>query len=330
MPLLGAKSQIKNLIMLSVAASVMVVGCSEKTTSNEILDTTQAREIIAEYFEDVEFDRNVKADNYIGSKASVDVLGLYKGKWIAIRYGYGDLDQGTPSISPDIDYYLDIPKGNKRFIQSIMMISLKSARFNPVLSQVEDFGVMKPLGAVKGMLEVRFADSGICRVVDTYLNYASEFDLRSSGKNKFQMPVNKGFGLKEGKYNLLCDFSAKDGSRIDDIEAATFEVPHHNRPLYQGGFEDVYCEQGREIELKAIFVDAKGNKIEPVYYDEFGKKMDSSVYDCFSVGVYAVEAIATDEYASQSESHGATIYVYSIDEGLFPGMDHLPGRPARY
>jgi len=360
MPLLGARFQVKNLIMLSVAASIIVVGCSEKTASDEILDTMQARVIIAEYFEDVEFDRSVQADVYFGSSATADILGLYDGKWIAVRYGHGDLEQGAPSISPDIDYYLDIPKGNKRFIQSVMMISLKSARFNPVLSKIEDFGMMKPLGAIKGMLEVRFADGGVCRIVDAYLNCAgifdlkllgknkfqmpynkefiikneyhcaSKFDLISSGENKFQMPQNKGFSLKGGQYTLLCDFSAKDGSRINNLEAATFEVPRHDKPLYQGGFEDATCGNGEEITLNAVFVDAKGNEIEPVYYDELGKKMDSNVFDCYGTGVYAIKAIATDEYGSQSESHEAKIYVFSIDDGLFPGMDDLPGKPSRY
>ena len=330
MPLLGAKSQIKNFIMLSVAASMIVAGCSEKSENDEVLDIVQARTIIAEYFEDVEFDRSVQADVYFRSKARVDVLGLYDGKWIAVRYGHGDLEQGAPSISPDIDYYLDIPKGNKRFIQSVMMISLKSATFSPVLSRVEDFGVMKPLGAVKGMLEVRHADIGVCRIVDTYLNCTSKFDLKPSDINEFQLPPNKGFSLKSGNYTLLCDFSAKYGSRIDDVEAATFEVPHHDKPLYKSGFRDATCENGAEITLNAVFVDAKGNEIEPVYYDELGKKMDSNVFDCYGIGVYAIKAIATDEYGAQSESREAKIYVFSIDDELFPGMDDLPGKPSRY
>ena len=359
MPLLGAKSQIKNFIMLSVAASIIVAGCSEKSENDEVLDNMQAREIIAEYFEDVEFDRSVQADVYFGSKARADVLGSYDGKWIAVRYGHGDLEQGAPSISPDIDYYLNIPQGNKRFIHSVMTVSLKSAIFTPVLSRVEDFGMMKPLGAVKGMLEVRLADVGECQIVDAYLNCAgvfalkplgktkfqmpynkeltikneyhcaSEFDLVSSGEGQFQMPPNKGFSLEGGHYTLLCDFSAKNGSRVDDVEAAIFEVPHHGRPLYQGGFEEAACNSGEEITLKAVFVDAKGNEIEPVYYDELGKKMDSNVFECYGVGIYAVTAIATDEYGSQSESHEANIYVMDIDADLFP-VDDPRGKPARY
>ena len=144
------------------------------------------------------------------------------------------------------------------------------------------------------------------------------------------MPPNKGFRLKGGHYTLLCDFSAKDGSKIDDVEAAIFEVAHHHRPLYQGGLEDVACESGEEIVLKAVFVDENGNEIEPVYYDELGKKMDSNVFECYGVGIYAVKAIATDEYGAQSESREGNIYVIDIDEGLYPGYDRIPGKPARY
>ena len=357
MALLEAKSQIKNFIMLSVVASIIVIGCSEKSES-DVLNSVQARVIIAEYFEDVEFDRSIQADVYLESRVIADGLGRYEGKWIAVRYGYGDLEQGAPSISPDIDYYLDIPKGNKRFIQ-IVMRSLRNAKFTPVLSQVEDFGMMKPFGTIKGMLEVRSADSGECRVVDAYLNCAgafdlkpsgknkfqmpynkeftikneyhcaSEFDLKPSGENKFQMPDNKGFSLKSGHYTLLCDFSAKDGLSIFDVEAATFEVPHHDRPLYQGGLENIICEQDYKITLRAVFVDAKGNKIEPVYYDELGKKMESNVFECYGIGIYAVKAIATDEYGSQSESHEGNIYVIDSEEELWPA-DDTPGKPIRY
>ncbi len=331
MPLSGARSQIKNLIMLSVSASVILVGCSGKSDNNEVLDLVQARVVIAEYFEDVEFDRSVRANVYLGSRAKADVFGKYDGKWIAVRYGNGDLDQGAPNISPDIDYYLDIPKGNKRFIQSIMMISLKSARFTPVLSQVENFGVMKPLGAIKGILEVRYADVGVCRIVDAYLSGTDVFELKPSDQDKFEMPKHKGVSLKEGKYTLLCDFTAKDGSYIDDMEAATFEVPHHDKPLYKGGFEDATCGNGKELTLNAVFVDAKGNEIEPLYYDELDKKMDSNVFDCYGAGVYAVKAIATDEYGAQSESHEANIYVIDIEQGLYPAeLDDAPGRPVGY
>ena len=91
----------------------MAVGCSKKSENDEIVDIAQTKTIIAEYLEDVEFDRNVWADIYFESRARVDVLGLYEGKWIAVRYGYGNFEQSAPAISPDIDYYLNIPKGDR-------------------------------------------------------------------------------------------------------------------------------------------------------------------------------------------------------------------------
>ncbi len=362
MPPLGAKSQIKNLIMLSITASIIVAGCGKKSQSDEILDNVQARAIIAWYLEDVEFDRTVWADVYPESQAKVDVLGRFDGKWIAVRYGEEYLEVGAPQISSTIDYRLDIPKGNREFVQNMMHL-LKSARFPPVLSKRKDLGTVKPSTEIRGMFEARRADDGECRVVDAYLNCAGVFDLNPENKSqfqepfkkkfdivggeycastfnlepigayRFQMPPNKGFELREGDYTLLCDFSAEDGSKSEDVESATFEVSHHKKhkgPIYKGGLENAFCEQGDELTLHALFVDAKGKEIESVYYDELGKEMDSDVFDCFTVGVYAVKAIATDEHGVQSESHEANIFVYSTDEGLFPGMDHLPGRPVRY
>ncbi len=356
----GAKSEIRNFTKLSIVASILIAGCSEKPQNDEVLDTMQARAIIAWYFEDVKFDHSVQADVYPKSRAKVDVLGRYDGKWIAVRYGEEYLEMGAPQISPTIDYYLDIPEGNREFIQ-IMMQSLKKAKFTPVLSLSEELGVMKPLSQVKSMLEVRRADAGECRVVDAYLNCSGAFGLKPEGKNifqmplnkkfkieggeycastfslesigddRFQMPPNKGFGLKEGNYTLLCDFSAEDGSRSEDVESATFEVPHCQGPVYKGGLEDATCEMGHEITLDALFVDAKGNEVEPVYYDEFGKRMDSNVFDCFGIGIYTIKAIATDEYGVQSESHEANIYVISFGEGLFPSdMNGSPLKSTHY
>ena len=337
---------------------MVIIGCGKKSQNDEILNDAQARIIIASYLEDATFDRTVRADVYDMPKTKVDVLGRYGRKWIAVRYGEEYLEMGAPQISPDIDYRLDIPVGNKEFIQAVMQL-LKKAKFSPVLSKSKKLGVVKPFTNIKGLFEVRHAKEGECRIVDLYLNCAgvydigpgsgtkphrpfiskfdieggeycaSTFSLRNMGGYLFQMPLNKGFALKEGNYTVLCDFISKNGLKSEDVETAFFDVAHSQGPVYKGGFRDALCEQGDEVKLNAVFVDEEGNEVEPEYYDEFGNKMDSNEFDCFSVGVYTVKAIAIDKHGVRSESREAKVYVYNSEEQLFPGMENIPGRPAR-
>lgn len=293
-------------------AVLLFTGCGKE--SNPAKEREKVKQFVSNYLNTPQYNVKIHVEMEMEENLSrqADIIGRYHGETIAVIFD-NEIINTAPVVSPRIDYILEFPPGNIEIAHSAME-SLKDAGFTPVLAQRKELGIIEPFEDIKASFTLRNTSEGKCRIEDEDGITSASFSLQRNSDHIFSLPENSGFGLSEGKYSIVCDFSNEENLSVDDLRIAGFSLSHYELPRYSGGLKNINCIPGRTKKLNAHFT-PKNGELHILYYKN-DAPMESNIFKCDKVGSYTIKAVATDKKGFTAGSPEIRINVVDVPEGM--------------
>lgn len=188
-----------------------VSGCGGDSHSpSDAMGDGAAKTVIAEYLEDAEYDKTVRAAFSPMEEYVCSVFGLYASKGVCVRYLSDPHLQRSPSVSDTVDYMLDIPKSDEAQIREEMQ-KLEMLDFMPVFSDPLDLHISIMENA-DFTIRVRWAQALECNIT---LEENSTESVQVSYESAYQWRLYIG-SKSSGGYALMCVAYNEYGSNMVD------------------------------------------------------------------------------------------------------------------